>query len=258
MVQKYDKSYLERTVTIKLRKYFDTPDNEDFNVNAEINKNLQFTVTSGMNDALLFDPPPVEESGSLTPLIIIVFCVMGIMFTLSIMAWLHNQDQLCFTFPGSSPVDNAAWMACAVYSVQLWDFLSDINLSIEIFNTADLTNPMIFIAGLGSLVFIVIPYVANLIVAGRIKNLIKDNDAAKAWFTNYSSLFVLLVCFSGGCHPSLALVSSHIFGLRILNAGLTICELRQLTRIKVIGTILLENVPQLFFQLLYVYGSGIF
>ena len=86
--------------------------------------------------------------------------------------------------------------------------------------------------------------------------MIRKNDAAKAWFTNYSTLFVILVVCSGGCHPSLTLVSSNIFGLWLFNSGLTLYELRKLQKIKIIGTILLENVPQLFCQFLYVYATG--
>ena len=46
-------------------------------------------------------------------------------------------------------------------------------------------------------------------------------------------------------------VSSNIFGVRILSSGLTQFELRKLSNIKVFGTVVLENVPQLMLQLLY-------
>ena len=257
MIAKCDRDTFQSIVTAKLRKYFDTDRKEKFNVNAAINDKLQFTIVSGMDEYLLLNPPTTDKDETLSALIIATFTLMSIMFLLSFMAWLHNQDKLCFHFPGSTPVDNAAWMACAVFSVQVWDFVSDINLSIEIITTHKLDNPLILLAGLGSMAFTILPYLCNLIIAGRIKRIIRNNDAAKAWFTDYSTLFVLLVICSGGAHPSLALVSSNVFGLWFLNSGLTLYELRQLQKIKIIGTILLENVPQLFCQFLYVYATGL-
>ena len=258
MVKKYNRHSLESLCTEKLQIYFERNLNSPSNLNANTNSDdpaFKFTVVTGMEEYFLLHPPQ-PESDSSPVLLISVFTFMGIMFILSFMAWLHNQESLCFVFPGSTPVDNAAWMACAVFSVQVWDFVSDINLSIEILTTGELSNPLILLAGLGSLLFILIPYIANLIIAGRIRHFIRKNDAAKAWFNDYSSLFVLFVVSSGGCHPALSLVSSNIFGLRLFASGLTLYELRQLTKIKVIGTILLENVPQLFCQFLYVYATG--
>ena len=63
--------------------------------------------------------------------------------------------------------------------------------------------------------------------------------------------------FTGGSYNALALVSSNVFGLKILSSGLTQFELKQLSNIKVFGTIVLENVPQLMLQLLYASERGI-
>ena len=257
MVEKYDKAAFQKVCTAKLRKYFDKDLNNYFNVNADNRDQLKFTVVSGMEEYLLLNPPSTEEAETLSALMIAVFTFMGIMFLLSFMAWLHNQGRLCCIFPASTPVDNAAWMACAVFSVQVWDFVSDVNLSIEILTIHQLDNPLILLAGMGSLTFTILPYLGNLVIAGRIKRIIRNNDAARAWFTDYSTLFVLLVVCSGGAHPALALVSSNVFGLWFLNSGLTLYELRQLQKIKIIGTILLENVPQLFCQILYISATGI-
>ena len=53
------------------------------------------------------------------------------------------------------------------------------------------------------------------------------------------------------------MVSSNAYGLIILSSGLTQFELKKLTKIKVFGTIILENVPQLILQLLYASQRGI-
>ena len=52
-------------------------------------------------------------------------------------------------------------------------------------------------------------------------------------------------------HPILCLVSSNIFGLEFFTTGLTKHELNDLTKFKLIGTVLLENLPQLVIQVIY-------
>ena len=54
----------------------------------------------------------------------------------------------------------------------------------------------------------------------------------------------------------MALVSSNCFGLRILCSGLTQHEVRQLINIKIFGTIVLENVPQIILQSVYANDRG--
>ena len=95
-----------------------------------------------------------------------------------------------------------------------WDFYSDINLSIEIWND-EIGDILILISAVGSTMFVLIPYFANLVWATRIKNLIRGNEAAKAWFQYKSKIFTMLVVMTGGCYPALSLISSNIFGLSI-------------------------------------------
>ena len=132
------------------------------------------------------------------------------------------------------------------------DFYSDINLSIEILNRDDLlSNISILIAGFGSAFFVLIPYVANLVIASRIKEIIKENEAAKGWFQYHTPVFTVLVVLSGGVYVALSVVASNIFGLRIFSCGLTQYELKKLNKLKVIGTVMIENVPQLICQAIY-------
>merc|ERR1712176_1725184 len=108
----------------------------------------------------------------------------------------------------------------------------------------------------GSVFFVLVPYVANLFIASRIKNIIRNNAAAKAWFQSNTPVFTVLVVLSGGCHAALSLVSSRISGLTILTCGLTQYELKQLGKLKVIGTVLIENIPQLICQALSSISLG--
>ena len=132
------------------------------------------------------------------------------------------------------------------------DFYSDIVLAFEIMSNELLFEKLfLFIAGFGSMAFVIIPYATNIIIASRIKNIIKNNPAAKGWFNYFTPIFTLLVVLCGGCHSALTVVSSNIFGMRIFSSGLTRYELKKLNRIRIIGTVLIENVPQLACQALY-------
>merc|ERR1712228_689421 len=116
----------------------------------------------------------------------------------------------------------------------------------------------VLIAGVLSMTFLILPYGLNLKYAISVPTSpeISNNKAALNWFERYQMLFIGLVILSGGCYPTLYLVSSNLFGLSLLNTGLSSFELSGLSSIRVITTVLTENGPQLIVQLLYVYSIG--
>jgi len=120
-------------------------------------------------------------------------------------------------------------------------------------------NLLILIAGIGSVVFILVPYVYNLFVAASIKKrlmFITENESTKSFFFHNSKIFTILVVLTGGAYHSLVLISSKIFGLSVFSSGLTAYELKQLSGIRIFGTVFLENCPQMTFQLLYTVSIG--
>ena len=104
-----------------------------------------------------------------------------------------------------------------------------------------LRNKLLLVSAAGSSLFVVVPYVANLLVAARIKSIVGDNESARTWFQSRAPLFTSLVVLTGGAYPALSVVSSNCFGLSILNCGLTRYELRKLLYVKVFNSVLLEN-----------------
>ena len=119
-----------------------------------------------------------------------------------------------------------------------------------------LSDFVMLVAAAGSSAFLIIPYAVNLIIAARIKNYLHRNQIAKGWFNNHAPVFTMFVVLTGGCFPALAVVSSGIFGLVVFSSGLTKYELKQMIRIKLIASIILENVPQLLFQAVYSFRLG--
>eukprot|EP01083_Nonionella_stella_P216335 777780_1 len=181
--------------------------------------------------------------------------VCGVLVFASICAFLFNK-RVFPNLPGFHPVDEARWISLIVFAVQFWDFASDANLVSEIWSRPDVhDNVLILYSAYGATTFTAVPYIANLVIASRIKPMVKRNAAASSWFQRYSAIFVLLVVLTGGCYPALSLVSSNIFGLNITSSGLTLHELKQMSNIKIYFTIFLENIPQLICQVLYCYAS---
>eukprot|EP01083_Nonionella_stella_P204809 746343_1 len=187
-----------------------------------------------------------------TPIILLSICIVLVGTIFSILIKMIN---LC----PSSPVDNAKWFVPLLFALQIYDMISDINLSYEI-----LTNPLavsngsasqnvMFWCGIFSALFTVFPYFSNLFYAVNIKKqtVIKSNPRADAFFVDKIGFFIFLVVVSGGCYPSLLVVTSRIFNLDLLNSGLSKHELYQLSKIKLKSTVFTEDIPQLFIQILY-------
>ena len=119
---------------------------------------------------------------------------------------------------------------------------SDVTLSFEMWRRRNvLSNMLVLASAVGSSLFIVIPFIANLFVAANIKTIVSGNEAARTWFQTRTSIFTALVVLTGGAYPALSVVSSNCFGLSMLNCGLTRYELRRLLGRKVITSVLLEN-----------------
>lgn len=107
---------------------------------------------------------------------------------------------------------------------------------------------LLMVSCVGCIAFVIIPWIANLIIATNIKTFVSGNNAAVSYFEHNTALFVPLVVFSGSCYPSLSLVSSRLYGLDMFNSGLTKHELRHLSKIKIFGSILLEVLFNILFN----------
>eukprot|EP01083_Nonionella_stella_P105087 302087_1 len=180
--------------------------------------------------------------------------IVCILVLIAIFAFLFNIGMFP-QLPGFFVVDDAQWTALLIFSLQFWDFYSDVNLAGEIWNhDARGDNMLLLVSAIGATFFVIVPYIANLVIAANIKHIIRKNQAAKSWFQYNTFIFTILVVVTGGSFPALALVSSGIFGMAIFTCGLTQYELKRMSKMKVLGTVVIENVPQLFCQAMYAYA----
>merc|ERR1712048_1040838 len=167
-------------------------------------------------------------------------------------AFIFNKKP--FIKSGSfNPVDDGKWTDLIAFALQFYDFGSDVNLAISAWTYGGaILNPFLFLlAQIGCTAFVILPYSINLFIASRIKKMIGNNPSAQSYFESKSGIFVFLVVMTGGVYPALCLISSNIFGLGMLSSGLSKFELRRMRSLKVFGTVVLENLPQLIFQCLF-------
>eukprot|EP01083_Nonionella_stella_P318727 1166475_1 len=200
--------------------------------------NDQLVLSTKSADSLeVIDKNAAEEEEPTNWVLYGISVICGFLMIVGFGALLFNKTG-CPRLPGFEIVDDAKWTSVWIFALQFWDFYSDINLSVEIWNTdkdflASEKKLLLLISAFGSTFFVLIPYIANLVVAARIKHVVRKNPMAKGYFQGNTPLFALLVVVTGGAYPALALVSSRIFGLQIMSCGLTQYELKQMSKIKV-------------------------
>ena len=200
--------------------------------------------------------------------LIIVCAVFGFMLAIvGFLAFLWNKEKCCCKIPGFHRMDSGNVVALANFGLQVYDLVTDCALAVDIAKTAQKANiydraftpiasskdNILYVCVLGSIIFVVFPYFCNIFAATQIKEKIKTNHMALAWFQGYTSIYVILTVLTGSCYVALQLVSSSLFGLLLLRSGITRYELNELSSLKIFLTVVFENIPQFIIQMLYLY-----
>ena len=202
------------------------------------NKNIVFSVDNPETLHTLKNPEQETDSS----LIVVYVSAALILSGFAVSGYIKYQNK-----KQDSKIDNAKYWVPVLFIFQMYDLLSDINLSYDI-----LTNE---VSHEGSYLYNLVFYcgVLSAVFTINIKKqqIITNNNRADSYFTDGMAVFIFFIIMSGGCYPSLQLVSSRIFNLDLFNSGLTQSELKQLLQIKIKSTIYMEDIPQLIIQILY-------
>ena len=151
-----------------------------------------------------------------------IFFVLFISLVISIAAYAYNL------YPRSH-ADNGRFYIPLIVGLQICNFYTDINLCVEILDKSSLNHDIfVLIAGIGVLIFIILPFLINFTFAAKrnLKSIIRSNIACKYYFdskTNYILFFVFMIS-TGATWIGLALLSSRIFAVSVLNNGLTVYD----------------------------------
>merc|ERR1719203_2566152 len=76
---------------------------------------------------------------------------------------------------------------------------------------------------------------------------------SKKYFREQSKKYTILVLLSGGSFPALKLMTSKLFGLRLLSSGLSTIQLERFHSHQLFTTVLAENAPQLALQSYFLF-----
>ena len=223
----------------------------------------------------IFDPTTWT---TFTTIVVIVVTVLLIVSCLAFCQ--HKCHCRCC---GCRGADDVEWWRLARYSLQVYDLFTDMNfcvclwmewrnwsdyesISSDYYGDENISQKDIndqttyhFYAAILSTVFLILPYLANLLYVlcpCGLPSLLSQPSYAesKVWMIARAKIFALLVILSGGVYASLTLVNSKMFGVAMFTMGLSRRQLLQFTDIQVKLSILLENLPQLALQLSVIFN----
>ena len=183
----------------------------------------------------------MNETTTYFAIIILVLALTS--FCINLCAIAHKKHDKTY--------DDVKYTSLFVYFLQVFDFYSDINFAIFL-----LVHNMqiLFIC---SSVFVAIPWLYNVLFLfwlHRIKWM--GNVKASSWMRSHGHYLLSLTMMSGGVYYSLRLLNSRLFGLKILDMGLSHRQTLYIAQRTVIVTSFLEQVPQILVQLTYILFSG--
>lgn len=125
-------------------------------------------------------------------ILILLFTYLFIILLIALLSFITNQSK-SYHF-----TDDANYKSIIIWGLQGWDLFSDFNLSIEIlllFGTKD-ANALIYFVGTASILFCLIPYFVNIIVAANIKHFIQNNSTAKLYFERRYVMIIILTLYN--------------------------------------------------------------
>ena len=200
----FNESAFEDFVSSKLQQYFSVNANAAGTVS-----DIQFTVFERSASALSFQVIEVmtftEENREYY--LYGLMAISGMICMTGFMALGYEKGAI----PKLKPkVDTSRWAAFLALGLQFWDFVSDLLLCFELWSVSNLFEPdnrRIMICAIGSTAFLVIPYLSNLRIASKIKQFVKENEAASTWcvlsslsvvyFLRFSTFSLCFRCCSG-------------------------------------------------------------
>eukprot|EP01083_Nonionella_stella_P109859 320879_1 len=123
------------------------------------NEHMEFTVKGDVDALEIVSKYASDKTNSTSADYVLygIISICGLLGLIGILAFLFNKGHIP-RFSGSNVVDNGKFAAVFVFTLQLWDFYSDVNLSVEIWNHPELSRMLV--SAIGSTFFVVVPYVA--------------------------------------------------------------------------------------------------
>lgn len=174
-------------------------------------------------------------------------------------------------------VDDGKIWSAAVVGLLLIDFYSDITFAIHLgahFSAEDTGSARRRLADelsdekkyynlmVVAVVFIVVSYLAN--IASMVTMLLRVLESkmtsiyTKRYFQGHSQFYIAMVFASGDCFMPFWLISSNLFGIPLLNSGLSLYQRERYRLHHVVCVLLLRNIPLFVIECYFMFNLGIF
>lgn len=196
--------------------------------------------------------------GDLLLLVNIGFIIFAIIVQIFALVYVKTKTSFRICRVRFYETDVFKYKEFIIFCLQIWDFISDIIFCRDVYKKHS-NNPKknnYAIMFYFSLVFIIVPWILNLIQIvndkQNINQIISKNNYAKLWYMKNKKFLFYLVALTGGLYPSLTMVNSKLFGLQIFNMSLSKTEILSFQSIKLKYTVLCENLPQFVLQLYFL------
>eukprot|EP01083_Nonionella_stella_P087134 242277_1 len=201
------------------------------------------------------DELPLNEGTVLS--LIVTFLI----FVVAFVGWVHSKKKVCFK--ETRDCDDTQVVSVMTYGMQIFDLYTDIAFLFELITKYQLmllageTKHIELLHSLWilSCVFIVLPYVSNIVNVIRLQRAWDMNQAdsyTQTWFADNNKKFAAFVLASGSVFAALKLITSKLFGLSIFNAPISKYKVREMDSYKIYYNVLLESAPQFILQLIYI------
>lgn len=174
---------------------------------------------------------------------LITFVFIGISFILitiiTIIAFFYHINK-----HGS---DRPNYLSLFFYIIRMIDFITDLIWKLSLATDSNLMLPAIFITIFSHILSAVIGI--TFIIKWRHEKFIMN------YFQQYDK-FIFAITFFGGFYAAINVSSSHLFHLNIFSMPLMRIDIYRLNNFKLFNEVLLENIPLLILQSMYLFQSG--
>ena len=169
-------------------------------------------------------------------------------------------------------IDDQKYMSVIGFLLQIVDILSDLCFALQCRAYRDhlgeiefevTVEPVVFEwLYYFALIFTIGPYILNLISSVNITRKMASDQSlsehSKQYFRAKTKVYAILVLMSGGAFPALKMMSSNLLGLGLFSAGLSNIQLEHFRGHHVVTTVMLENVPQMALQWVFMFKLNLF
>lgn len=220
----------------------------------------------------------------------IVYSILGVSFTS--VTFTFTIIMVCFIFVSvlviglaynhmirSNNYDDVKFLSLVIFGFQVFDFYSDVNFSLFLSDKENNSNVFLFVA---SVIFIILPWTYNVVkffcfvcslsVAALLVYIVLcfckmieqvflfylatinwlDNVQASSWIRIHRKKLVIACMLSGGIYHSVKLMNCRLFGMSMLDMGLSHRQLLFIAQRTVIVNVIFENLPQIGIQIAYL------